>query len=81
VPAYARSQVGTGQRACRLVLSGPDSAGRRQRFPAAFDAASPANAAKPDAADALGALADEAAAGLGRADAPEYLRRRAQPVR
>jgi aryl-alcohol dehydrogenase-like predicted oxidoreductase len=41
-------------------VSGPGSAARRQRFPAAFDTASPANAAKLDAADALGALADEA---------------------
>jgi aryl-alcohol dehydrogenase-like predicted oxidoreductase len=40
-------------------VSGPGSAARRQRF-AAFDAASPANAAKLDAADALGTLADEA---------------------
>jgi aryl-alcohol dehydrogenase-like predicted oxidoreductase len=40
-------------------VSGPGSAARRQRFAAAFDAASPANAAKLDAADALGALADE----------------------
>jgi aryl-alcohol dehydrogenase-like predicted oxidoreductase len=36
------------------------SAARQQRFAAAFDAASPANAAKLDAADALGALADQA---------------------
>jgi aryl-alcohol dehydrogenase-like predicted oxidoreductase len=41
-------------------VSGPGSAARAQRFPAAFDAADPANAAKLDAADALGALADEA---------------------
>ena len=40
-------------------FSGPGSASRRQRS-AAYDAASPANAAKLDAADALGALADEA---------------------
>ncbi|MBO0773155.1 MAG: aldo/keto reductase, partial [Actinobacteria bacterium] len=33
---------------------------RTRRFPEAFDAASPANAAKLDAVDALGALADEA---------------------
>jgi aryl-alcohol dehydrogenase-like predicted oxidoreductase len=41
-------------------VSGPGSAARAQRFPGAYDAASPANAAKLDAADALGALADEA---------------------
>jgi aryl-alcohol dehydrogenase-like predicted oxidoreductase len=41
-------------------VSGPGSAARRRRFGAAFDAANPANAAKLDAADALGALADQA---------------------
>jgi aryl-alcohol dehydrogenase-like predicted oxidoreductase len=41
-------------------VSGPGSAARAQRFPGAYDAANPANAAKLDAADALGALADEA---------------------
>jgi aryl-alcohol dehydrogenase-like predicted oxidoreductase len=41
-------------------VSGPGSAARRQRFAARFDAANPANAAKLEAADALGALADEA---------------------
>ncbi len=41
-------------------VSGPGSAARTRRFPAAYDAANPANAAKLDAADALGALADEA---------------------
>jgi aryl-alcohol dehydrogenase-like predicted oxidoreductase len=41
-------------------VSGPGSAARAQRFPGAFDATNPANAAKLDAADALGALADEA---------------------
>ncbi|MBO0786427.1 MAG: aldo/keto reductase [Actinobacteria bacterium] len=41
-------------------VSGPGSAVRTRRFPEAFDAASPANAAKLDAVDALGALADEA---------------------
>jgi aryl-alcohol dehydrogenase-like predicted oxidoreductase len=40
--------------------SEPASTFRRQRFAAAYDAADPANAAKLDAADALGALADEA---------------------
>ena len=40
-------------------FSGPGSASRRQRS-AAYDAASPANAAKLDAAYALGALADQA---------------------
>jgi len=42
------------------AIEGPGSAARRERFPAAYDATSPANAAKLDAADALGALADEA---------------------
>ena len=41
-------------------VSGPGSAARTQRFPGAYDATNPANAAKLDAADALGALADEA---------------------
>jgi aryl-alcohol dehydrogenase-like predicted oxidoreductase len=41
-------------------VSGPGSAARAQRFPGAYDAGLPANAAKLDAADALGALADEA---------------------
>jgi aryl-alcohol dehydrogenase-like predicted oxidoreductase len=41
-------------------VSGPGSAVRRQRFGAMYDLGSPANAAKLDAADALGALADEA---------------------
>ena len=41
-------------------VSGPGSAARAQRFPGAYDAANPANAAKLDAADAFGALADEA---------------------
>jgi len=41
-------------------VSGPGSAARAQRFPAVYDATNPANAAKLDAADALGALADEA---------------------
>ncbi|MCW2994165.1 MAG: aldo/keto reductase [Conexibacter sp.] len=43
-----------------MDIDGPGSAARRQRFPQAYDATSPANAAKLDAADALGALADEA---------------------
>jgi len=42
------------------VVSGPGSSARAQRFPGAYDSANPANAAKLDAADALGALADEA---------------------
>jgi aryl-alcohol dehydrogenase-like predicted oxidoreductase len=42
------------------LVSGPGSAARAQRFPGRYDAANPANAAKLDAADALGALADEA---------------------
>jgi aryl-alcohol dehydrogenase-like predicted oxidoreductase len=40
-------------------ISGPGSAARQQRFGSALDGANPANAAKLDAADALGALADE----------------------
>lgn len=44
-----------------VQVSGPGSAARAQRAaPGAYDAASPANAAKLEAADALGALADEA---------------------
>jgi len=42
------------------VVSGPGSRARAQRFAAAYDATNPANSAKLDAADALGALADEA---------------------
>ena len=41
-------------------IGGPVSPARRERFAAAYDAGSPENAAKLDAADALGALADEA---------------------
>jgi aryl-alcohol dehydrogenase-like predicted oxidoreductase len=41
-------------------VDGPGSAARAQRFPGAYDAANPANAAKLAAAEALGALADEA---------------------
>ena len=41
-------------------VSGPGSAARARRFPGAYDAANPANAAKLNAADALGALAGEA---------------------
>jgi aryl-alcohol dehydrogenase-like predicted oxidoreductase len=41
-------------------VSGPGSSARAQRFAAAYDAANPANAAKLDAADALGTLAGEA---------------------
>jgi len=41
-------------------VSGPGSAARAQRFPGVYDSANPANATKLDAADALGALADEA---------------------
>jgi aryl-alcohol dehydrogenase-like predicted oxidoreductase len=40
-------------------VSGPGSAARAQRFPGAYDATNPANAAKLDAAEALAALADE----------------------
>ena len=42
------------------AVTGPGSAARAQRFPGAYDATDPANAAKLDAADALGALANEA---------------------
>jgi aryl-alcohol dehydrogenase-like predicted oxidoreductase len=41
-------------------VPGPGSGVRRERFAAMYDLASPANAAKLAAADALGALADEA---------------------
>ena len=41
-------------------VSGPGSAARLQRWPGRFDAGNPENAAKLDAADALGALANEA---------------------
>jgi aryl-alcohol dehydrogenase-like predicted oxidoreductase len=41
-------------------VSGPGSAARLRRFPRRWDATDPSNAAKLDAADALGALADEA---------------------
>jgi aryl-alcohol dehydrogenase-like predicted oxidoreductase len=42
------------------AASSPGSAGRAQRFAEAYDSTNPANAAKFDAADALGRLADEA---------------------
>jgi len=41
-------------------IIGPGSAARVRRFPARYDVSDPSNAAKLDAADALGALADEA---------------------
>ncbi|MGO9957132.1 MAG: aldo/keto reductase [Solirubrobacteraceae bacterium] len=41
-------------------VSGPGSAARARRFPGRYDSTNPANAAKLEAADALGALADEA---------------------
>jgi aryl-alcohol dehydrogenase-like predicted oxidoreductase len=41
-------------------VTGPGSAARAQRFPGVYDSTNPANAAKLAAADALGALADEA---------------------
>jgi aryl-alcohol dehydrogenase-like predicted oxidoreductase len=41
-------------------VSGPGSAARAQRFAEAYDSTNPANAAKLDAADAFGALADQA---------------------
>jgi aryl-alcohol dehydrogenase-like predicted oxidoreductase len=45
-------------------ISGPGSAARAQRFPAVYDSTNPSNAAKLDAADALGALANEAGMSL-----------------
>jgi aryl-alcohol dehydrogenase-like predicted oxidoreductase len=47
-----------------VEVSGPGSAARAQRFPGVYDATHPANATKLDAADALGALADEAGLSL-----------------
>ena len=47
-----------------VAVSGPGSSARSRRFPQAFDAAAPANAAKLEAADALGALAAEAGLSL-----------------
>ncbi|MBF9069868.1 aldo/keto reductase [Streptacidiphilus fuscans] len=41
-------------------IGGPGSVARRQRFAGRYDTAAASNAAKLDAADALGALADEA---------------------
>ncbi len=41
-------------------ISGPGSTARAQRFPGVYESTNPANAAKLGAADALGALADEA---------------------
>jgi aryl-alcohol dehydrogenase-like predicted oxidoreductase len=41
-------------------VSGPGSAARSRRLPERYDASDPSNAAKLDAADALGALAGEA---------------------
>jgi len=40
-------------------VSGPTSAARARLFPGVYDSANPANAAKLDAANALGALADQ----------------------
>jgi aryl-alcohol dehydrogenase-like predicted oxidoreductase len=45
-------------------IGAPGSAARRQRFAAAYDAGAAENASKLDAADALGALADEAGISL-----------------
>lgn len=45
-------------------VTGPGSDVRQRRFAALYDVTSPANAAKLDAADALGALADEAGMSL-----------------
>ena len=44
----------------RQKVTEPGSAARGQLFPGVYDATNPANAAKLDAADALGALGDEA---------------------
>jgi aryl-alcohol dehydrogenase-like predicted oxidoreductase len=41
-------------------ISGPGSSARTRRLPARYDASDPSNAGKLDAAEALGALADEA---------------------
>jgi aryl-alcohol dehydrogenase-like predicted oxidoreductase len=46
------------------VVSGPGSAFRGRVLPGYFDSANPANAAKLDAADALGALAEQAGLSL-----------------
>jgi aryl-alcohol dehydrogenase-like predicted oxidoreductase len=56
----------TGKYRHGAEIDGPGSPARRNRFPAAYDAASAANAAKLDAADALGALADESGLTLGQ---------------
>jgi aryl-alcohol dehydrogenase-like predicted oxidoreductase len=45
-------------------VTGPGTAARAQRFPGVYDSTNPANAAKLEAADALGALADEAGMSL-----------------
>ncbi|MBR7834556.1 aldo/keto reductase [Actinospica durhamensis] len=49
----------TGRYRKGLEIAGPGSAVRAQRFSAAYDVSDPANAAKFEAADALGALAEE----------------------
>ena len=41
-------------------ITSPGSAARAQRFPGVYDSSNPANAAKLDASDGLGKLADEA---------------------
>ena len=50
----------SGKNRKRKDVAGPGSPARLQRFPGRWDTSSPANAMKLDAADALGALADEA---------------------
>jgi aryl-alcohol dehydrogenase-like predicted oxidoreductase len=45
-------------------ITGPGTAARAERIPGVYDSTNPANAAKLDAADALGALADEAGMSL-----------------
>jgi aryl-alcohol dehydrogenase-like predicted oxidoreductase len=62
VMAYSPLASGwlTGKYRKGREISGPGSAARLRRWPGRFDASNPANAAKLEAADALGALADEA---------------------
>ena len=50
----------SGRYRAGAAVAAPGSAVRRERFAAAYDVESAANAAKLEAADALGALADEA---------------------
>jgi len=61
LPTCQRHGMGvmTGKYRKGQEVSGPGSAARSRRLPARYDAGDPSNAAKLDAADALGALADE----------------------